>query len=182
MAARLEGRGWTRAVARTNSGKTDAGQTADDFAAACSALSAASGRMGMGVIVSGEYGCGKTSLVKAWCGPVRFYDMNVREHRGFLDPNAYPETYPTLFGTTVVIDDLGAELRSHYGESDYSEARDFICEFHARKSAGARLYITTNLRMRELLDRYGGRLVDRLKDLCIPLRLWGRSKRTWNLE
>lgn len=165
----------------TNAGTTDGGTAADDFAAACSALSTLSGWNGMGLIVSGEYGCGKTSLVKAWRGSSRFYDMNVRTHREYLDPNAYPETYPSLFTSSIVIDDLGAELRSHYGESDYSEARDFICEFHARKSATARLYITTNLRMRELLDRYGGRLVDRLKDLCVPLRLWGRSKRTWNL-
>lgn len=107
------------------------------------------------------------------------YDMNNREHRAMLDPKQYPETYPLLFAQNVFIDDLGAELRSYYGESDYSEARDFICEFHARKTAAARLYVTTNLRMRELLDRYGGRLVDRLKDLCVPLRLFGGSKREW---
>lgn len=164
-----------------NAGVDADGKPVDDFAAACAALRAVMSETGKGLIVSGEYGCGKTSLVRTWRGAVNMYDMNNREHRAMLDPAQYPESLPALFAGGAFIDDLGAELRMHYGEGDYSEARDFICEFHARKTAEARLYITTNLRMRELLERYGGRLVDRLKDLCVPLRLHGKSKREWSI-
>lgn len=138
-----------------------------------------------GIIVSGEYGCGKTSFVRAvtgWLDKPYFFDMNARLDREMLDPNGgYAGSYQDLFSHGVFIDDLGAELRNRFGECDYSEARDFICEYHARYRGRGRMFITTNLRMQEILDRYGGRLVDRLKDLCVPLRLYGRSKREWSL-
>ena len=181
IAGSLERHGWTHAVALQGGARDEQGNAVDDFAAAVRAIQQSCSVRGKGLIVSGEYGCGKTSLVTTWRGRLNLFDMNNREHRAMLDPSQYPETYPLLFGQSVFIDDLGAELRSHYGESDYSEARDFICEFHARKGPDARLYVTTNLRMRELLDRYGGRLVDRLKDLCVPLRMFGTSKREWCL-
>lgn len=181
IAAALERHGWTREVAMRNSGTDAQGNPVDDFSNAVRAIQQMWATEGRGLIVSGEYGCGKTSLVSTWRGRINMFDMNNREHRCLLDPALYPETYPQLFKQSVFIDDLGAELRMHYGEGDYSEAREFICEYHARKSACARMYITTNLRMRELLDRYGGRLVDRLKDLCVPLRLCGKSKREWCL-
>ena len=181
IARALESHGWTREVATRTPCTDDRGNATDDFAAAVRAIQQMGAAEGRGLIVSGEYGCGKTSLVSTWRGRQNMFDMNNREHRNMLDPSQYPETYPLLFAQDVFIDDLGAELRSHYGENDYSEARDFICEYHARKARGARLFVTTNLRMRELLDRYGGRLVDRLKDLCVPLRLCGKSKREWCL-
>ena len=181
VADALEAHGWTREVAARASGTDEQGKRVDDFSAAVRALVLMSATAGKGLIVSGEYGCGKTSLVTTWRGRLNMYDMNNREHRNMLDPSQYPETYPLLFAQDVFIDDLGAELRKVYGESDYSEARDFICEYHARKAQGSRLFVTTNLRMRELLDRYGGRLVDRLKDLCVPLRMCGKSKREWCL-
>ena len=162
-------------------GKDEEGVVRDDFDAGVRAVIAAYSVQRKGIVVSGEYGCGKTSFLKAvtgYTGYPRLFDMNNRVDRECLDPDGgYPDTYRDAFNHDIIIDDLGAELRKHYGEDDYSEARDFICEYHARGKG--RMFISTNFRMAELLDRYGGRLVDRLKDIGVPLRFYGGSKRKW---
>lgn len=165
----------------SSNGRDDQGRERDDFAAAVKAVVAAKSRPRVGIIVSGEYGCGKTAFVKAVTGYDRYpylFDMNSPLDRELLSVDGrYEEQRRDLFGHDIIVDDLGAELRKHYGEPDYSEARDFICEYHVR--GRGRLYITTNLRMGELLDRYGGRFVDRLKDIGVPVRFYGGSKRKW---
>ena len=162
-------------------GKNDDGVVVDDFTNGVKAVIAAYSQPRLGIVVSGEYGSGKSAFVKAATGLTTrpyFFDMNDRISREMLDPNGgYLDDYYELFRHDVVIDDLGAELRKYYGEDDYSEARDFICEYHTR--GRGRMFITTNLRIQELLDKYGGRLVDRLKDIGVPLRFYGGSKRKW---
>jgi hypothetical protein len=162
-------------------GRDEKGRVRDDFDAGVRAVIAAYSKPKLGIVVSGEYGCGKTAFVKAVTGYTGYpyvFDMNIPSDREVLDPDGgWASTRNELFQHDVVIDDLGAELRKHYGEPDFSEARDFICEYHVRGSG--RLFITTNLRITELLDKYGGRLVDRLKDVGVPLRFYGGSKREW---
>lgn len=161
------------------------GNVQDDFRNACLAVAKMfeTGR-GCGLIVSGEYGCGKTSLVRALRLGGSFRDMNIKDDRERLDINGgYASTFYEQFGENMIIDDLGAERRMEFGEVK-SEAFDFIMEWHGRMarrhpSQRRRLIITTNLRLSELGDLYGGRLVDRLKQIGVPLRLWGASKRRW---
>ena len=56
---------------------------------------------------------------------------------------------------------------------------DFIVTWHELHRTGTRLVVTTNLTTAELDARYGGRVLSRLKDLCVPLRLNGGDKRKW---
>lgn len=179
----LASRGWLKEVMDAKKGVDDNGNARDDFDNGVKAVIAAYSKPRLGIIVSGEYGCGKSAFIKAATNLKSypyFLDMNNRQDRECIDPDGgYPDTYIEMFRHDVVIDDLGAELRKHYGEDDYSEARDFICEYHTR--GRGRLFITTNLRMSELLDKYGGRLVDRLKDIGVPVRFYGKSKREWEL-
>ena len=165
--------------------KDDEGVFQNDFDNACKAIATMFAQgPGCGLIVSGEYGCGKTSLVRALTLSCIFRDMNVVDDRERLDIHGgYASTFYDQFNENVVIDDLGAERRMEYGEVK-SEAMDFIMEWHGRMSRRPpelrrRLIITTNLRMKELGSVYGGRLVDRLKQIGVPLRLWGLSKRKW---
>lgn len=166
-------------------GTDEKGVVRDDFANACAAVSAMfkNGR-GCGLIVSGEYGCGKTSLVRALGLGGSFRDMNIVDDRERLDIHGgYASTYYEQFGENLIIDDLGAERRLEFGEVK-SEALDFIMEWHGRMSRRhpsqrRRLIITTNLRLAEIGDLYGGRMVDRLKQIGVPLRLHGMSKRKW---
>lgn len=135
----------------------------------------------LGMIVSGEYGCGKTSFFKAIMRKVNFteIDCTLPESVRVLDYNEHMDTVDYILNTSVFIDDLGAEnLVSNYGVK-VDTIGDFICRYHLKGKK--RLFITTNLRGEELLSRYGGRVFSRLKDLCIPVRFDGKDKRTWTL-
>ena len=185
VAEHLERGGWLKSVCDSKRGRDADGKEQDDFRNACLAVSKMfrSGR-GCGLIVSGEYGCGKTALVRALKLGGEFRDMNVVDDRERLDiRGGYASTFYEQFSENMTIDDLGAERRMEFGEIK-SEAMDFIMEWHGRMSRRPphlrrRLIITTNLRLSEIGDAYGGRMVDRLKQIGVPLRIWGGSKRRW---
>ena len=183
LCERLQTMGWTRDVADTYRDTKGVAHKVSNYERAVRAAVAAYQTPRKGIIASGEYGCGKTSFIKALTGFDRLtclFDRNDRMAREHLDPDGgYGDEYYQLFTQSIFIDDLGAELRKHYGEPDYSEARDFICEYFVRGKG--RLYITTNLHLNELLEKYGGRFCDRLKEIGIPLPFEGGSKRTWEV-
>lgn len=184
VVGRLVAGGWTRGVADNYlDEKLKKAVTVRNYDRAVKVACAAYGQLHKGIIASGEYGCGKTHFISALTGfdriPYKF-DMNDRISREFLDPNGgYRDEYNNLFKHSIFIDDLGAELRKNYGENDYSEAKDFICEYHTRGQG--RLFVTTNLTGEEIVNAYGGRFFDRLKDLCVPLKFLGGSKRKWEV-
>ena len=77
----------------------------------------------------------------------------------------------------VVLDDLGAEPPvCSYGVRR-ELAGEFITRYHML--GRGRLFITTNLDGDAMLNQYTMRITSRLKDLCVPLHLTGRDKRTW---
>ena len=166
----LEANGWTRAVAG------DA-----DFDAAVGAIQLMIDT-GRGIVIAGEYGVGKTALAKIIAKGFRIgfaVRLAVPSDREKLTP-WWRELYAEdPFGQGVFLDDLGAEpLTNEYGVK-YELAGDFIVEYHARATDSTRLVVTTNLTTGELDARYGGRVLSRLKDLCVPLRLSGKDKRQW---
>lgn len=153
----------------------------DDFVPLCNAASRAFGitqprRVGM--IISGDYGCGKTHFVKCLKLAGQFIDLTLAETVEWLDQHGgYQSTLDEMCEKNVFLDDLGAEnIKNEYGVKR-DIVGEFICRYHTRGKG--RLFITTNLRGPELLDRYGGRVVDRLKQLCVPFHMNGKSKRKW---
>lgn len=131
-----------------------------------------------GLLLTGAYGCGKTAFVKALLPKALFVDLNDEASLNLIDPKgAFITGYDDVANRSVILDDMGAELLvSHYGiKRDI--VGEFICYYHSKGTG--RLMITTNLTGPEMVDRYGGRVVDRLKELCAPLRMQGKSKRTW---
>ena len=168
----LERQGWTRRVAG------DA-----DFTAAVRAIDELF-RTGRGLLVSGEYGVGKSALAAAVAkafAPVFKVRLAVPSDMERLrrDWQEYWAINP--YTQNVWLDDLGAEpFVNEYGVKTEA-AGDFIVTWHELHAAGVRLIVTTNLSANELDARYGGRVFSRLKDLCIPLRLTGTDKRQWTL-
>ena len=137
---------------------------------------------GRGLIISGEYGVGKTSLARAIIAglpEVLKVRMAIPSDLELLTPEWESYCASSCGSRHVFIDDLGAEPTiNNYGVR-IEAVGDYIVRFHALRKPHVRLILTTNLTERELDARYGGRVTSRLKDLCVPLRLKGADKRTW---
>lgn len=162
-----ETHGWTKETAGA------------DFYSVIKAFNRAMSLPRMGLIITGDYGCGKTAFVKS-CG-LKFgssIDLTIPEQLEWIDNRGgYQSSLVEMCERNVFLDDLGAEnLVNDFGVKR-EICGEFICRYHSLGKG--RLFITTNLRGEELLDRYGGRVVDRLKQLCIPVRMTGASKRKW---
>ena len=161
--AMLESRGWKREVAK------------GDFDLGCRIAEAVlGGPTKRGLILSGNYGSGKTSFVKALLPNAQMYSMPHQEGVFDLD-------YQVPQGNPVVLDDIGAEHSvNEYGIRKEPFA-DFVVQWHARREGLGRLVITTNLSIKEFEERYGGRVVSRLKELCVAARFNGGDKREWTV-
>ena len=167
----LESNGWTRKVAG------DA-----DFDAALLAIErmAATGK---GLIVSGEYGVGKTALAaiaaRAFGGGVFKVRLAIPDDLDRLTRSWQEYYVENPYAQNAWLDDLGAENPVSDFGIRLERAGDFVVTWHELHRPGTRLIVTTNLTTAELDARYGGRVLSRLKDLCVPLRLSGGDKRKW---
>ena len=140
-----------------------------------------------GLIISGSYGCGKTSLARHMCPNAPLVPLTRRDGVYQLTSGYADLTAQSFVSEPVVIlDDLGNERPCNEYGNVSETVGDFILERHEYRQrhydeAGfvSILIITTNLTVNEINERYGGRVVSRLKDLCIPLRLAGKDLRQW---
>ena len=174
IAIYLERHGWTRRIAGEK-----------DFTAAIEAIKLADDS-GLGLLIAGPCGVGKTLLVKLVAkayGPHRFLELSDPNDVEKLS-NEWQELWSEdLNAENVVLDDIGAESPVN----DYGVRLEPVAVFLAQRHnrfAGfpfPRLFATTNLNSGELDNRYGGRMYSRLKDLCVPLRLTGPDKRRWKI-
>ena len=161
--AYLEKMGWRESVAGE-----------DDFSNAANAISTMFST-GRGLFITGHAGCGKTFLMRIVKTLVRselpsWYYCKSRED---LDCLARPDRL--LFGTNVFIDDMGSEeIRKEFGNT-IDIVGDFIQKYHA--SGTGRLFVTTNHPSGELNEIYGMRVLDRILEMCVVLKLNGKSKR-----
>lgn len=71
----------------------------------------------------------------------------------------------------LVIDDFGVEKVTEFVLDKVFALID------TRYRAEKPLIITTNLSLKEITDKFGSRISDRLQEMCYPLRVEGQSKR-----
>ena len=175
-AAWLERRGWKRDIA---------GDV--DFDMAVKAMVAICANRSKGLLVIGAVGVGKTALaeivrgasrmptVRIDCGVSDSVDLLVPESDATLNGGVYNSGIDDLMERTVLIDDLGSErVVKAYG-NELDRVGNFIVRYHARGKG--RLLATTNLSGKAIEARYGARVLDRMLDMCIVLKLTGTSKR-----
>lgn len=157
----LESNGFSRSVAGD-----------EDFRSAVNAV-VKMYETGRGIFLSGQAGCGKTQLMRAIMKGMgntsaRFFyckergDMDYIRKEDMTDGNIY-------------IDDIGAEeIVREYGNT-VDIVGDFIQKYHYRGKG--RFFATTNLNSSQINDRYGGRVLDRILEMCVVFKMNGNSKR-----
>lgn len=131
-----------------------------------------------GLFLTGGCGCGKTHLLKTlfklpssaqkyWvdCGdPSSVWLLDQKQNGRFAD----------MLNMNLFIDDLGTEVKVEYGRrSDW--VGEFIRMYHARGTQ--RLFISTNLTGKQMLELYDERIADRIMELCVVAKFNGESKR-----
>lgn len=159
----LERNGWMKAVA----GK-------EDFDRATRAIKLML-ETNRGLLLSGEAGSGKTHLARALKNILHldcmsWYYCKDKDHMDELRVS-----FDDAIKSDVILDDIGSEdVRVEYGNR-IDIVGDFIQLYHARSLR--RFIGTTNLSSEGMMNRYGGRVVDRLGEMCVTFRLKGESKR-----
>ena len=162
IAQALEENGWVKSIAG------DA-----EFNKAVSAIQAmfSSGR---GLLVTGDAGCGKTQLMSAlrdWLNSDTLNWMYCKEPK---DINYMRYDDDAIKGN-VFVDDIGCEeIIREYGNI-VDVVGDYIQRYHYRGTG--RFIATTNLNSQQINERYGARCLDRLLEMCVVLKLNGKTKR-----
>jgi len=133
---------------------------------------------GLGLIVGGKFGRGKTTLIHAminWprCDGYKAVHTSSRAEMALLDGDECPKEH-------LFIDDILADN----ARVEFGTARDSVAEYlrwwmdkkswHGWKK---RLFLTTNGTLDDLNDRYGVRLASRIMECCEPLTLRGGNRR-----
>lgn len=165
----LEERGWLVSVAGR-----------DDFARGMKIVNAVN-RSDKGLILSGTYGVGKTAFAKALFRGWSIYTMP--DDQWILGRT---QDALDLSRGDIILDDVGSEHATFENYVKTESFADFIMRRHKAFMASVRnglrpnrLVITTNLNETEFTKRYGGRVVSRIKEMCISARFTGKDKRTW---
>lgn len=161
-----------------------------DFRSAVAAVLTAD-RNGLGLLVSGTFGVGKSKLLAAL---YRMYRddlhvdcvyFNLREGNDVrLLMQSLRQTGPcSVFNKHVFLDDMGAE--NNYGEygHEIKPVALFLKTLYERGAelVNMRLFASTNYDEAGFADNYGGQLHSRTKARCVPFKMLGPDKRQWTL-
>lgn len=126
-----------------------------------------------GLIIFGQVGCGKTTLVDrvfSELGVKRFTAQGII--RDYLEYDDSARYYRRYYGDRdVVLDDLGAEPSrvQKYG-MPYGLAEWLQWRYECYKRHGVLTVITTNLQNADDLTRlYGARITSRIREMCAPV-------------
>jgi DNA replication protein DnaC len=143
------------------------------------------GEDNFGFILMGEVGVGKTFILMALMNkvldacykyeapfsdyvayfPIGYLLFKLRNNR---DPEEFTRCMKTKF---LFLDDLGAENTTDFAREHFFTILDLRCQKKLPT------FITTNLSFNELKEKYGERVVSRLKEMCIPIQIKGRDRR-----
>lgn len=161
----LDRHGWKRSVAGDH-----------DFEIVCHATKTAHD-MGRGIFVSGKPGCGKTALLHTlrwnYSGGMLYCKSptDIQTMRNIIEkPYFYLKETRNIF-----IDDLGCEeIVKEFGNT-VDVVGDFIQTLHHCFSG--RVFISSNNGLKWMNERYGGRVMDRVLEMCVCFQMEGGSKR-----
>lgn len=137
---------------------------------------------GVGLLLSGRTGCGKTLAIRCLAPPPPPYPS---PHRWIYFDNPVQVGWlldaDLLRGIkALVLDDVGMEgEKNNFGEW-VSVFPRFLSDFQRRIDRGERvprLFVTTNLDVKAMMEEYGDRAMSRLLSMCQPVAMLGRDHR-----
>ena len=138
---------------------------------------------GKGILLSGTYGTGKTHLMASITNrllergiPCLFNTFNghitsLMEEFNSGEPRRHMNLMKRI--PVLVIDDVGKEKQSEWSQSVMYEV------INSRYENNKPILITTNHSHRELMKYFGGAVYSRLNEVCYPLTLQGKDRRSW---
>jgi DNA replication protein DnaC len=126
-----------------------------------------------GIFVAGAPGCGKTALLKCL---QKNYKNNIFLYCKDKDDIEYMKRKCVdEYVCNIFIDDLGCEeIMKEYGNT-IDVVGDFIQYLHNRFKGY--VFISSNNGLKWMNERYGGRVMDRVLDMCVCFQMSGSSKR-----
>lgn len=143
-----------------------------------------------GFLVMGKSGVGKTFVLNAFMNEVLekafFYKVPMRQAAAYF-PIGYllyrlrskrdPEEFKLCLDVNFLfLDDLGTENTTDFAREHFFTILDLRCQ--KKKPT----FITTNLSLNELTQKYGERVVSRLKEMGAVLEIKGDDKRNQILK
>ena len=134
-----------------------------------------------GAAMIGQKGTGKTLLmmltalrldVEYFDAPSLAVEFSVNGATGF-----WGKVEGRSVNYDFILDDLGAEAQTkNFGNT--APLKELIyARYNLWQSWGARTWFASNLSREDLLDRYGDRALDRIKEMCISIPVVGESLR-----
>lgn len=128
-----------------------------------------------GVTVIGPVGTGKTwALKNSGISVTASNNISALYASGGMEAIKDNFIYQLQGRSALVIDDLGTEMiMGNYG-TKLDVIRWLILECY---NVGTKMYFTSNLTLEELTERYGSRVVDRIKETTYIVVLKGESRR-----
>lgn len=155
--------------------------TGPDGEALAKALAKTAALPNVGILFAGAPGNGKTTAARQHaCEGAWFWDCGDSdpECRAFI---LGEDRYVTLGKRrNAIIDDLGAEEPWNEYGTKHEPLGEWLWGLHKRWVRGewaGRLFVTTNLTGKEVANRYGGALLSRLLEMCVPCKFTGPSLR-----
>lgn len=156
----------------------------DDFTALCRA-SAKAEACGLGLLILGPVGVGKTCAAQALRPSHRLVSLGDSMPEDFVAPmrerkdwDAWGPDGEYVRGR-LILDDAGREpVLNNYGVKTerFAEYLEWAYDRRERWCNGLPV-ITSNLTFSELAKRYGARIDSRLEELCVSVRMRGADKR-----
>lgn len=140
-----------------------------------------------GAYIRGPVGSGKTHLMKCvfnafvdWKvslqmenlhSPLKAYWISMSGYLDELRNKKYAAKKKAQEASILFIDDIGASTKTEWVQDEILQLLDF------RSERSLQTFTTSNLKMTELEEHYGSRVVSRLHGLCLPVEITGVDQR-----
>lgn len=127
-----------------------------------------------GLLLMGNYGQGKTVFVRDLLPQILLFHAEPALHVHYFRAVEMASRKEDIMRfAIVVIDDVGVEPVEHMNYGNISRTLEEILD--GVDDRGALIILTTNLSMTEIKNRYGERVLERLKALVSPVVFRGKE-------